>query len=120
MNGLLISELCDRIASQAKHTSVRTSKPVEQVVVDWLESFVTDLPVDELSDEELLALSTLQLSQAEQTKLGQLLSKNREGRLTPPEKRVLDGLMRTYEYGLRRKAQALRMTVQRGLIEPLG
>jgi hypothetical protein len=39
--------------------------------------------------------------------------------LDDDEKRRLDELMRVYERGLLRKAQALRAAVRRGLREPL-
>jgi hypothetical protein len=71
-----------------------------------LERAATELPVEELPDEEVLALS-------------ELLSQNREDELESAGRRELDELMPLYEHGLLRKAQALRVAVQRGLREPL-
>ena len=51
--------------------------------------------------------------------LHNLLEKNGEGELTSVEKKQLDAMMEVYEDALLRKAQALRVGVQRGLIPPL-
>ncbi|MCS6859480.1 MAG: hypothetical protein NZT92_04070 [Abditibacteriales bacterium] len=72
-----------------------------------------------LSDEEVLALTELQLDKEQQATLSDLLERNREGALDAEGRRQLDELMRVYEQGLLRKAQALRVAVQRGLREPL-
>jgi hypothetical protein len=75
--------------------------------------------VEELSDTEVLALTELQLTVEQQTLLRNLLVHNREGTLDTEGRRQLDTLMHIYEHGLLRKAQALRVAVQRGLRVPL-
>jgi hypothetical protein len=77
------------------------------------------MPVDELPDEEVLALTELQLTPQQEGTLSELLTRNQEGMLDAEGRRELDELMRLYEHGLLRKAQALRVAVQRGLREPL-
>lgn len=80
---------------------------------------ITERPVETLADEEVLALTELQLTREQQSRLNDLLERNREGGLDAGGQRQLDELMRAYEHGLLRKAQALRVAVQRGLREPL-
>jgi len=75
--------------------------------------------VEELSDTEVLALAELRLTPTQEATLSELLTRNREGTLDAEGRRELDELMRLYEHGLLRKAQALRVAVQRGLREPL-
>jgi dsDNA-binding SOS-regulon protein len=77
------------------------------------------MPVDSLSDQEVLALTELQLTDEQQAVLSDLLAKNQDKTLDAGGRRQLDALMRIYERGLLRKAQALRVAVQRGLREPL-
>jgi hypothetical protein len=72
-----------------------------------------------LSDEEVLALSELQLSEDRQARLSRLLMRQRENTLDAEGKRELDELMQAYERGLLRKSQALLEAVQRQLREPL-
>lgn len=80
---------------------------------------IAERPVEELTDEEVLALSELRLADEQEMMFGRLLEQNREGSLDAAGQRQLDQLMRLYESGLLRKAQALRIAVQRGLREPL-
>jgi len=89
------------------------------VLSDWLDYAASELPVDMLPDEEVLALTELQLTPEQQATLNALLIKNREDMLEVEERRRLDEMMRIYEHGLLRKAQALRVAVQRGLRQPL-
>lgn len=72
-----------------------------------------------LSDEYVLKFTELQMSPAEDRRLSRLLDTQQKGKLTAGERAGLFTLMRTYQNGLLRKAQALSEAVRRGLIEPL-
>lgn len=119
MSQQITIEVSDQVARRAAQVASQTKRRVEEVLASWLESASTDLPVDSLSDEEVLALAELQLSAEQQEALSDLLARNRGDNLDEEGKRQLDDLMRVYEHGLLRKAQALRVAVQRGLREPL-
>ncbi len=119
MSEQITLQVSHRVVSQATHIAARTQQPVEAVLANWLERIVTELPVETLSDEEVVMLTELQLSVDQQASLGDLLEKNQDGMLNIEERRQLDELTRLYESGLLRKAQALRVAVQRGLREPL-
>jgi len=80
---------------------------------------VNDIPVESLSDDEVLALSEMKFSDEQDAALSDLLARQRENQLDSEGRRQLNELMRTYERGLLRKAQALRVAVERGLREPL-
>lgn len=112
-------QLPNRVASTARSLAEQTKRPIEDILVEWLDQAVADLPVDSLNDEQLLALTKLQLDTPQQNQLSALLAKNREGTLTPPDKQQLDELMQLYRHGLVRKAEALKVAVARGLIPPL-
>ncbi len=75
-----------------------------------------DVPVDWLEDAQLLSLAQANLSQEQQERLAE----QREGELSDAQCRELDWLMLTYRRGLVRKAQALKLAVERGLHSPLG
>jgi len=77
------------------------------------------ITIEELSNEEVLALTELQLAPTQEATLSELLDRNREETLDAEGRCRLEELMRIYEHGLLRKAQALRVAVQRGLREPL-
>jgi hypothetical protein len=84
-----------------------------------MEKCGNEKPVEALPDGEVLALTELQLAPEQQSHLNELLERNREGILDSEGQRQLDELMRIYEDGLLRKAQALRVAVERGLWQPL-
>ena len=109
-----------RVARSATYLAARTDRRVEDILAEWLDQAVVDPPVASLSDDEVLTLCNLQMEPAEQVELGRLLSENREGILDDQGRIRLDELMRVYRQGLVRKAQALRIAVQRGLRPPLG
>ena len=75
--------------------------------------------VTSLSDEEVVALTELQMLPEQDRRLSTLLQKQQERTLSAPEQAELILLMQVYQEGLLRKAQALREAVQRGLRAPL-
>lgn len=119
MSQQITLEVSEQVVRQATQVAAQTERSVEEVLASWLESAVTELPVEELRDEEILALTELQLTGEQQASLDKLLSQNQEGTLDVEEQKQLDELMRLYEHGLLRKSQALRIAVKRELIAPL-
>ncbi len=112
-------QVSDRVIHHATHTAAQNQRRIEEVLSDWLEGVITEMPVEAMPDEEMLALAELQLTTEQQATLSDLLAQNREDTLNDERRRQLDELMGAYERGLLRKAQALRVAVQRGLREPL-
>jgi len=84
------------------------------------DNHVEEVPVDRLTDDQVLALCDLTLDPDEQTELANLLDDQREGQLTELRQMRLDELMQIYRHGLVRKSEALNVAVQRGLRPPLG
>jgi predicted transcriptional regulator len=77
------------------------------------------MPVSELTDEQVLALTALQMEPSQDARLSELLDRQQAGLLTDGERIELQVLMQIYQEGLLRKATALSESVKRGLIEPL-
>ena len=119
MSEQITIQVSDHVVSHAARIAAQSQRRIEEVLADWLESVITEMPVEALSNEEVLALTEVQLTPEQQATLSDLLAQNRENALDIEGRRQLDELMRVYEYGLLRKAQALRVAVQRGLHEPL-
>jgi hypothetical protein len=78
-----------------------------------------EVKLEKLSNSSILALANLQLAESEQETLHELLEKNGEGELTNLERKYLDDLMEVYNDALLTKAKAMRVAVERGLMEPL-
>jgi dsDNA-binding SOS-regulon protein len=74
--------------------------------VDWIDQAAAEVPVECLSDEEILGLCDIQLADQDQEELSCLLARNREGQLDDTNGARLDALMQMYRRGLVRKAQA--------------
>lgn len=92
---------------------------MEDVLLEWLGRAATDLPVDLLPDEQVLALRDQQMSEGQQSELDELLASQREGGLDDASRRRLEEIMDLYRRGMTRKAQALKVAVDRGLQPPL-
>jgi hypothetical protein len=73
------------------------------------------VPVDGLSDEDILGLCDMQMAGEDQETLSHLLARNREGQLDDTDRARLDALMQMYRQRLVRKAQAWKVAVVRGL-----
>ncbi|MDI6792703.1 MAG: hypothetical protein QME81_07545 [bacterium] len=78
-----------------------------------------DEPVSTLSDQEVLALSKLQMATIQARRLNKLLEKQRESELTDAGRLELRALIQTYEQLWIRQSEALSEAVRRGLREQL-
>ena len=120
MGEIVTLELPESLARSARAVARQTRRSVESVLLEWLDRAATELPVELLPDDQVLALRDLQLGADEQAALSELLARQREGILTGVERTQLDNLFALYRRGLVRKAQALKVAVDRGLQPPLG
>lgn len=112
-------QLPQRLASTANSIAQKTQQPVEDILIAWLDHAAAELPVSMMSDEQILALTNAQMKQADQDELSNLMAELREGQLTPQGKIRFDELMSAYRKGLRRKSEAFKLAVLRGLMPPL-
>ena len=119
MNQQITLTVSDNVWLYAKAVATRNKRQIEEVLSDWLEKVSSEIDVEKLSDNEVLALAELQLSPAQQELMNDFQEKNGEGQLTNNEKIQFDALMEVYEDALLRKSQALRVAVERGLLPPL-
>jgi hypothetical protein len=108
-------ELPEDLARRARAVAAQSSRPVEEVLVEWIDRAGAEPAVESLSDDELLALCDRQLDNGQQEELSDLLAGNREGQLQEVQRARLDELMRIYRRALVRKAHALKTAVARGL-----
>jgi hypothetical protein len=107
------------VMRRAQRIAEQTRRSVETVLAEWLGRAARELPIEDLENEEILALCELQMSLSDQAELSALLADNCEGRLDEAGRVRLDELMNAYDRLLLRKSQALRAAVARGLREPL-
>lgn len=112
-------ELSDMLAHQAREIAASAHQRFEDMLIELIERSIYDLPVESLPDDQVLELCEMQLDSEQQTRLDDLLARNREGQLEESERQQLDELMQTYRRGLVRKARAWKVAVERGLKAPL-
>lgn len=120
MSQTITLELPTSLASTAQAIAMQTKRSVEEVLVDWLNHVATEVPLNSLSNQHILALTRMDMEPEQQTRLSDLLARNRENQLTDGEIAQLDSFMQKYRQGLKQKAEALKIAVERGLIPPLG
>lgn len=81
---------------KARAVAAQTHRRIEDVLIEWLDRAATEVPVELLPDEQVLALRDLQMDYGQQVSLRNLLARQREGALTVHERRQLDMLMGSY------------------------
>jgi hypothetical protein len=119
MSEVITLELPDTLVQSARAIAARSNRRVEDVLVEWLDRSASEVPVETLPDDQVLLLCDLTMQEADQQALNELLARQREGTLDDAERPVLNALMGVYRSGLVRKAQAVKVAVERGLRPPL-
>jgi hypothetical protein len=119
--------LSDEVYRRAKRFALIANRDLSSVIADTVASSFpltgvdSDLisPVADLTDEQVMALTKLEMEPLQDAKLSTLLDKQQAGSLESGEPEELESLMQVYREGLLRKATALAEAVNRGLMEPL-
>ncbi len=119
MSEVVTLRIPDRLARDARAIATSTHRQMEDVLLEWMDRASANPPVESLPDDQVLALCKLQLNPAQQSELSDLLARNREGSLNASDQVRLDELLNEYRHGMVRKAQALKVAVDRGLLPPL-
>ena len=115
--------LPDEIYQRAKRFALLANRDVDSVIADTIGSSLSSMrshfdslePIENLSNSQVLALSTLQMDPEQDSRLSQLLEKQRERQLLANEPQELETLMQIYREALLRKTAALVETVKRGI-----
>ena len=119
MSETITLDLPEPLVESARAIAIQTHRRIEDVLIEWLDRAATEIPVELLPDEQVLALRDFEMEHGQQASLSDLLARQREDTLTADERRQLDALLGTYRRGMVRKAQALKVAVDRGLQPPL-
>jgi len=119
MSHVVTLDLPPALAARVQAAAAQSHRRLEDVLLEWIDRAATDVPVDLLSDEQVLALRDHQMAEDQQRELSELLASQREGCLDDAMRRRLGDLMDIYRRGMVQKAQALKVAVDRGLQPPL-
>jgi CopG-like RHH_1 or ribbon-helix-helix domain, RHH_5 len=123
----VVVTLPDDVYRRVEQLAQLTNRDVADLLADTITRSLPPLDiftqsvqaVTSLSDEDVMALTELQMLPAQDRRLSALLQKQQAQALSDPERAELLALMQVYQEGLLRKAQALREAVRRGLRMPL-
>ncbi|BAY47857.1 hypothetical protein SAMD00079811_54760 [Scytonema sp. HK-05] len=132
MTTQIILNLPDEVYKKAEHFAQLTNRAVVDILTQAIALSLSPVspqstPIDSketpsfssLPDEEIIALTKLQMQPEQDQRLSELLYNQQAGTLANTEHFELLALMQVYQEKLLLKAQALREAVQRGLREPL-
>ncbi len=132
MSTQIILNLPDEVYKKAEHFAQLTNRAVGDILTQAIALSLSPIspqstPIDSketpsiasLSDEEVIAVTELQMQPEQDQRLSELLYNQQAGKLANTEHSELLALMQVYQEKLLLKAQALREAVQRGLREPL-
>ncbi|MHC5726029.1 MAG: hypothetical protein ACYT04_50520 [Nostoc sp.] len=115
MAEIVTLQLPETLAQKAKEIAAFTHRRLEDVLLEWIDRAITELPMESLPDDQVLAMCDMQIEGQQQEVFSELLARHREGQLNDAEVRQLDELMQVYRRGLVSKARALKVAVERGL-----
>ncbi|MBA3874739.1 MAG: hypothetical protein H0X30_36890 [Anaerolineae bacterium] len=112
-------DIPDELEAAVRNVAARTHRNVEDILQDWLEQYVSQTPTAWLDDARLLEIAETQMSEVHQEELSNLLEISREAIISPYQRNRLDELIQIYGQSMVRKAEAMKIAVERGLIPPL-
>ncbi len=124
MEKLITLSLPETIYQQAQWLGRVTERDTAVVLADTLEMIWSTiptestelLPVQSLSDDDLLAVAQMKMDKRENERLGQLQAQGKASSLTEAERHELLSLLEIYQIGQLRKAAALAEAHQRQLL----
>lgn len=132
MTTQIILNLPDEVYKTAEHFAQLTNCTVDDILTRAIALSLSPISsqstaiksketfsITSLSDEEVMALTQLQMEREQDQRLSQLLYNQQAGILTNTDHYELLALMQVYQEKLLLKATALREAVQRDLREPL-
>lgn len=117
MNKRVTLQLRDDVVERALKIADHSQRELEEVLAEWIDRYADDLPVETLTDDEVLVLCDYEFNAAYQHELKNLLFRHQEYKLTEDESVRLDELLQIYRKGIVRKARALEVAAARGLID---
>jgi hypothetical protein len=115
MSESITLELPEPLVKKVKEIAMLNHRGIEEMLIEWIDRTINEIPVESLPDEQVLALCHLQMSGQQQQIFSDLQSRNSEGELNPEEISKLNELMQVYRHGSARKAKAIHIAVMRGL-----
>ncbi|MEN2383523.1 MAG: hypothetical protein ACSI46_02035 [Gloeotrichia echinulata DVL01] len=81
MAEIVTLQLPETLAQKAKQIAAFTHRRLEDVLLEWIDRAITELPVESLPDDQVLVMCDLQMEAEQQEVFSELLARHREGAL---------------------------------------
>ena len=112
--------LSDDILRRALEIAANSDRNLEHVLEEWIDRSADEIPMEAMSDREILALCNFEMNVVHTQELRDLLQADRTRTLSADESKRMDELLQTYRRGTIRKARAMEVAKARGLISRSG
>lgn len=119
MSESITLELPESLVKKVKEIAALNRQGIEEMLIEWIDRTINEIPIDSLPDEQVLALCNLQMGEQQQKIFSDLQARNSEGLLNAQEIKKLNELMQFYRHSSVQKAKAMQVAVMRGLIPAL-
>lgn len=128
MSTQVVVTLSDELLQQATQWASLTRRDLPQTLADALQiAFAPirsglggEVHIRDISDQQVLALTTIQMKSAHSTRLNELLARQQDNQLSNEEQSELMALMEIYNRSWICQSEALAEAVRRGLRKPVG
>ena len=108
--------LRDDLLQRVMEIAEQSNRDPEQLLEEWVSRYADDLPVETLSDDEVLRLCDFEMNIIQKQELRNLLYLQNEDLFTNAQQIRLDELLQSYRRGIIRQARAIEVATSRGLI----
>ena len=127
MSTQVVVTLSDELLQRATQWASLTRRDLSQTLADALQiAFAPIRPAPggevhfrDLSDQQVLALTTIQMKSVQSIRLNELLARQQDEQLNSEEQSELTALMEIYNRLWIRQSEALAEAVRRGLRQPI-
>ena len=116
MSESITLELLEPLAKKVKEIAALNRQGIEEMLIEWIDRTINEIPIEALPDEQVLTLYNLQMGEQQQRVFSDLQARNSEGLLSAQEIKKLNELMQVYRHGSVRKAKVMQVAVMRGLV----
>ena len=99
MAEIVTLQLPTDLAQRAKEIAAVNHQQLEDLLIEFIDRAITELPVESLPDEQVLALCDMQMETEQQELFSDLLARNTEAQLNQLETQQLEQLMQVYRRG---------------------
>ena len=104
MSESIALELPEPLAKKVKEIAALNRQGIEEMLVEWIDRTINEIPIDTLPDGQVLTLCNLQMGEQQQRIFSDLQARNSEELLNAQEIKNLNELMQVYRHGPVRKA----------------